>query len=449
MIKILVIALIITHSTHGTNILPDDVMNGVIFTPLKNIRLKENSIYITYSLDLSIFKLIQENENNYKKSCANHNIQFEKMKEIWNISWPETNRTEKTSIIHKIVSDDISQITNEVRNFSANDCNNLYKIETLFFEIEEKLNKIKNLSFDYLFELIGIDKLKTHVEYEANLLFSNYSTPIQYTNTFISDFISSTKATYEFHENTIYITFEIPYFQNNKYITLYTIHPKPIIHKGEFYIINTNLKYAIIEKNAKYLYTEKLFQINCFNTTDYNFCVDNSPLEVSECENNYISTDKNHFNKKHFDTNCFTKLKRQNKITQVNKNLYFSVLEPMQIYITNNKIDYVITLKSSAKIIEEIDYIIKTPYFRITPNDLPQYKIFESQNIINEELIFNIEETIKSNSNLIFIGLTALLFAITAVTYIDLKILIKKRKLKQKTIRTNTDLPWNYRESQV
>lgn len=441
----------IAQSTHAMTILSDNVMSGVIFTPFKTIRFQEGSIYTTYSIDLSILNYIQNNKKFFKNICPNHNIQFDKMKEIWIASWPETKRSKRSSAIHEIKPYEISILTNEVKNFTNNGCNSLYKIETLFFEIENKCNEIKALSFDYLFQLIGIETLKTNTDLETALLHNKFSTPVSYTNTFIKDFISCAKPKYEFFDNTIFITFEIPYFPNDKFIKMYTIHPKPIIYNNESYIIKTQLKYAIMEKYMNYLYTEDSYQNYCFNTSDYHFCTDNTLIKKSKCEHKYISIDEKQFDKKLFNESCFTKLKKQNKITQVGKQLYFSVLTPMQFYVTQNKIDYIVTLNSSAKIIEEIDYIIKTPYFQFNPDDLPEYKIFESNNIINKDIIFDIENTIKKDSNLIIFGLIAILAAIIIVTCIDLKIMTKKGKTQQPILKreTNTDLPWNYHESLV
>lgn len=395
----IIILLCLTSMIKSITILPDNVMNGVVFQPFKQIRFQEGSTYLTYKLNMSIFKTILNKEHEINKRCPEEFLQFNKMRETWNSNWIETQYIKRNTDEHKIETEELSILKTYMQHFPIKGCSNLYKIESLFLEIEEQYREIKTLSFDIILKLINVERLMRDTKRKALELHINFTTPISFSKLFIKDFMSIVKPTYSFFENTIYITFEIPFFIQ-KDITLFTVHPKPFIHENEFYMIETNLKYAIVETYTQYLYTQKSYKNNCFKVSNIHYCKDNYLEQRSPCENEYILSDEKLFRKKTFNETCFTKLQKKNKITQIGKQLYFSIINPMNIYITHNKIDYIITLNSSAKIIEEIDYFLRTPFFQYNPIDESRYQIFEANEKEHKEIVFNFEVEHKSNTPL-------------------------------------------------
>lgn len=419
MISIIIVALFCTTKfTNGITILPDNNMNGVVFQPFKHVQFQEGSVYLTYSLNISILKYIQDQEDFISQKCPEHSIQFDKMKELWGINWKETELIVRNSDIYKINTSEIMDLHQDVRNLHLIGCGSLYKIESLFFEIEDQYKDIKKLSFDNLIKLIGLDRLKRDTKHLAMELHLNYSTPITFSNAFIRDFITVVKPSYAFHKNTIYITFDIPYFVH-KLITLYTVHTKPFIYEDDFYIMKTDLKYAFMEKYLQRLYTEESYKNHCYTVSDNYYCNDNYLEKRDSCEYEYISTDERHLKEKSFNETCFKKLEKSNKITQIGKQLYFSIIKPMNIFVTNNKIDYILTLNSSAKIIEEIDYTLKTPFFEYDKNK-PRYEIFESGIKENKEFVFEMKHKIKRDLGIIlFILITSIIISTYIVIRVD------------------------------
>lgn len=403
-------------------ILPDNVMNGVVFQPFKQIRFQEGSTYLTYKINMSIFKSILNKESEIKKRCPEEFLQFNKMRELWNTNWIETQYIRRNTDEQNVETEELADLKNYVQHFPTNGCNSLYKIESLFLEMEEQYREIKTLSYDILFKLIKVERLIRDTKRRALELHINYSTPISFSKVFIKDFMSIVKPNYSFFGNTIYITFEIPYFVE-KDITLYTVHPKPFVFDNEFYMIETDLKYAVVETYTQYLYTQKSYKNNCFKISNVHYCKDNYLEKRSPCENEYILSDEKLFRKKTFNETCFTKMQKKNKITQIGKQLYFSIINPMNIYITHNKIDYIITLNSSAKIIEEIDYFLRTPFFQYNPIDEARYQIFEANDKEHKEIVFNFELESKGNMPLtiflaIILIIACLLILITMKKYI-------------------------------
>lgn len=65
-----------------------------------------------------------------------------------------------------------------------------------------------------------------------------------------------------------------------------------------------------------------------------------------------------------FQKECFIRLKNQNMITQIEKELYFTVFTPFDIQITENSLTYTAHINQSSKIIDDGKFNVSTPFFK-------------------------------------------------------------------------------------
>lgn len=428
-IKAIGILCLIT-AINSITILPDNMKSGVIFQPYQTINFQEGSTGLIYKLNMSTLYTMQSGKNYIHRVCPNEHMNYEKMRKLWRENWEETELIIQDIEAYSIDSDELALFGNNIINLPNRGCNSLYKIEALYYEMEMKYREIRKLSYDNLINLIGSDRLMKDIKYKIMNLHNKYHNPITFSKLFISDLIKTVTTKYAFNDNTIFIEFEIPYFIDKK-ITLYKINPKPFIYNNEFYIMKTDVKFAIIEEHMQNLYTEKLYEENCFSIENAYYCRDGKLEKQSECEYEYISVDERFFRKHKFNETCFEKLQRSNKITQVGKQIYFSIVKPLDVYVSHNKIDYVVSLESSAKIIEQIDYSLRTPFFDFKPENQPRYEMFEQSEVKTLEKIFNFENEVNKNLNVIII--------VTIIVLITIVFILVS--LKYYFVRKNENMP--------
>lgn len=127
------------------------------------------------------------------------------------------------------------------------------------------------------------------------------------------------------------------------------------------------------------------------------------------CDKYYIDVNANKFYRE-----CFTLLPKENMITQIGKQLFFTTVNVMDLYINHHGLEYSIRIREPSKIIETIDYKINTSYFFFNPNDNGKYKIFLS-NTTDKSIhyTFNLE---KYNSNDIILLSTIQFIILSIIT---------------------------------
>lgn len=385
---------ILSNKNYGIYILKDNILSGVVYRPFEHMHYQVGSETLSYKFNFTKFKNITIHTDYIRAKCPNKIKLFEKVRKNLITNWKED---EMITVVEtkEISTPEMDLLFKYINSLQREDCQLLDDIEELSYKLNTQFNNVKNMSLDHILEIIPTETLMKDIENMKSKLPSKYIIPTSFRNFFVTEFINLVSIQTYFSENIMYTIFEIPYFDYN-YNELYSIYPKPFIFDEESYILETNLKYAIIEKSFKNYYTKKEYEKYCFSTTSANFCKSHNKTRNS-CDEQYINKIKNTGS----NEKCFRKMKRVNKITQIENSIYFSLFEPLEVYIKHNDIDFTVSLSESSKIIEYIEYSIKTSFFYYAPYSEPQYKIYETNETRYIEKVFNFE--IKINIIVIFI----------------------------------------------
>lgn len=378
---------------YGITFLPDNVLSGVAFQKYQHVYRQIGSKFISYKFNFTSIKYINDKTDFIRETCPNEYLHSKKIKNNLFLNWKEDEFkfTHEIQNLREIITPKMQEFSNYTNSISMGDCNTITKIELSVVELEQQFDKIKNLSMSNIFELIPLEYIIEDTNEIMDKLYKNYVIPITLSKYFVMEFFKISTPQIQYHNNTIYLIFELPYFKN-KGVMLYLLYPKPILWENEIYILKTNLRYGISEPFLRQYFTENDYERFCFSTITGIYCKHHMKYQ-KDCDYKIM----NEINKIQFDKKCFTKLNKRNKITQINNQLYFLILKPLELYISHDNIDYTIILNETSKIIEHIDYSIKTPFFQ---NNEHQYKIFESEETESFEKIFDFA---KENSNKILL----------------------------------------------
>lgn len=247
---------------------------------------------------------------------------------------------------------------------------------------------------------------------------------------FRAEFWRFVKSTFYYNNNTVFIEFEIPFF-NPKQVDLFLLRPKPIIWKKNAYLFNTTLQYAIIDSNEKTLFTNTDFYKNCLLSLNSLYC------KTMQMRNNSCFDMILNLNEQNFDGKCFTSLLNKNMITQIEKQLYFTIFTPLDILISFLNFEYPLRIENSSKIIENIEYNISTSFFKFNTRNQGKYEIFNEDNLLQDFKTHNFEFKKPFMGRLFAIlfdvlllisifGLLTLLIRVIEFTYYELKYMIHK-----------------------
>lgn len=165
-----------------------------------------------------------------------------------------------------------------------------------------------------------------------------------------SEQIKYLTATTHLENDMIIIEINILIFEQNP-LNLYTIYSKPINHKNKAYLFKLdNIKFTTSEQNTTISFSRLSFNQNCFISKNTYFCKNN--IETINC----LQTIKQ------------PKANFKNYITQINKEIYFTIFKPINLQIN-------IIITTSSEIIKN-DHNITTSFFTYNTNEQDKYRIF-------------------------------------------------------------------------
>lgn len=365
--------------TNGITILPDNTLSGITFQTHQYIYFQAGSKHLNYKFNLLAIKNIEDNINFIKEKCPNEGLQLEKITKLFNDNLEKRNNV-KIANCKEITTPNLESLNYYIKSFPMGGCKILFKMESIIFDIEREFVNLKNTSLSNVFDIIPMGTLEQDIREIKGNINNSFNLPIFPPKFFVPNFIKLAIPRVQYCNHTMFVTFEIPYFEN-KLRTLYLIYPKPFFWNNEFYISKTNLKYSILDNSMQKFYSETEYKKYCFPMIASYFCKNHSE-QLNNCDKNYMKN----ANETKFNESCFTKMRRVNKITQIRNQLYFSILKAQTIYIKHGEIDYTITLNTSSKIIEDIDYFLKTQFFNYSSS--PIYEIYESNEMDYQENVF-------------------------------------------------------------
>lgn len=412
------------------NLLPDNDLTGIVFEPLNEIHAHSTTEYILYKIDTSELKFSRESISDLEKKCGKDNLRLfhykltlADLEQYWKIN----SRTKiPTKMFSEIKINSISKLLNETDNLFNINCTQLEVVADEIKIINNQLNKLSELDWNTIQQLIPIDYIKTDIEYQLAKYNDSLITPLISNAIFTTDWQFLNKK-YHFIKDIIYFEFSLPLY-NKKTKTIFNIHPKPLIWENEIYLYNTENKYALLDTKNKTFYNENSFMSNCIKFLNNYYCTRTSN-EISRCDTYYFNP-----NTGKFHSECFTKLKQDNMITQIGKKLYFTTIYNMDITINQFGLEYSITITEPSKIMDKINYNIRTNFFNFSPKNESTYEIFSSHSSDNA-----IYYKLNLKSKLIQLFILSTIQLLLLVTILKgINYLCSQTNKKQKTDTLNT-----------
>lgn len=153
---------------------------------------------------------------------------------------------------------------------------------------------------------------------------------------------------------------------------------------NDVYILKSDINYIIISNSKEIInLSEETYKKYCFELFETFFCKE-IPANTLDCDSYYINKRIKKFYKE-----CFTKLPNQNMITQVGRDIYFTVFHPMEVFVKFNTSSYSINILQSSKLINQKKYILNTTFFQFDPNDSPKFETFSENNGNNSYVFYS------------------------------------------------------------
>lgn len=384
----------------------DNSENGLIFTPRHTIHVREKDYYLLYSFDATTFQYVFSWKNDAIAKCNDSRIHFDS-NILWNKSDPEIEfKTDNKRINMTLLY--IERLNNNLNDFQGgnNECNTLLQISNNFNTMNNELNKLANSNTNSIENVLSLTDISLEINNILIDLGNNYTLPFSLSYEFKKNFFNFSKFKFFVHEYIVTLAFEFPLYKHN---TLYNVYKKPIIYNSEPYILRNIGNFSIIENNVHKFFKSDPLQHNCNQIINKYFC--EKPMLNTFCNTSDDSS------------KCLARLPKRNIITNVNKKFFITIFQPVLIQVTCNTGSFVIRLESHARIINNMNCIMNSTFFRFDPKnpENENYSITIAEPDPENALKFYLEgfETID---NYITIGYIIFLIATYIVTiYLGIK----------------------------
>lgn len=178
-----------------------------------------------------------------------------------------------------------------------------------------------------------------------------------------NQFFEFTSFKFGTYNNSVKISFEIAIFTKNKH-DVYQIFSKPVMFQNSPYILRSNFSFLINGTRKMILFNNETFNEFCPWISESRFCQisKNSggrgqPLVVS------------HFFPRGVRGKFFVRLPRQNIVTKIGDNFYFTVFSPFELHVICGNTNYSVRVTKSSKIENNTECALKTSFFEHQPID--------------------------------------------------------------------------------
>lgn len=364
----------------GIDLIPASDTDGLIFKEHKKTFVQTSTRYVTYKFNISNLNYIDINRDYVEQSCPTHKTRLQIFDQAsLNIS-PVYELTTNYSVLKPNGSvfqpSEMLDLNSLIDQFQRGDCSLLENILNSIIKLKTTFSNLALNNTDFLFDVIDRSRFQSDVLIASKI--SGYSTPLSH-QLFYSEVWKYVKFHYQFKNNIVYTEFEIPLFSAER-TSLLSIFSKPIIHDNNAYIFNmSDVRYTIITEHSVTTYTEKSYQERCHSSLGIYFCL--SEFNRNSCFNRFI-----HSNNPSFSDECFIKLKNSNMITQIGKDIHFTIFTPLNIDLIWGQYSLASTIPFSSYINGKISCNISTPFFTYSTLGPEKYEVFSEQKVATVNL---------------------------------------------------------------
>lgn len=433
-----VLFILISH-TNQLEIRGDDSKNSLLITPYASINLYESAHYLLYTFDVYAIQYIVSWYKNLNEVCQNQSDILNPLRnEIetnmeWTLYNPFILRGEN---LYRIKFDLQSNILLEQNlNWFNSDigkyrCLALEKLTQNFIRLNRSLNKLFKLNASAILEIMSLDILSIDVEQLLRNSSSgslDFIYPFDFSKSFSERFFQFTRFSFYQNNYTVFLLFEIPSYEP---VFLNRMHTIPIIINSNPFLLKTSQEFVISNHNRHFFYKNQTLDSHCFWSGSQRYCF--RPSGNWSCE-------LDHMKSIYTNTKCLKRLPRNNMITQIMSDTYFTVFKPLAVQVHCLNSEFMIQIRTSSKFINNWICSLNTSFFNYNQQNQTQ-GLFISLNddIALEQLNMHFVSA-TAYLDYISIWLMAFVNVITLIiAFFYCKHLIEEARLKERvTIRLN------------
>lgn len=409
-IKFYVIFLFIVK-TNQINILRDDENEGLVFQMDRYIHHQVSEIQLNFMINVTIMNTVRTNLSTLCRGNRNEMKFFERTLEKTEITWNiETNEILPENYI-EIENPRLIKLRQSLSTLPHVVCNNIKYITRNFYKLLDEFEKLRGLNINDIFYSIPIEKIRAGV-FAAVQAKPSFKYAFENDTMFLTYLIRQMETEFHYSNEKIYFILRLPLFDKKQYI-LHRVYSKPIINGGDAYLYKNELKYALTTENRVLRFGQSDYKIYCFSAVGNFFCRE-FKRPKNTCDDQYL--DKLFLNQSlYFNDTCFDRLKNNNMITQVNGQIYFLLFSPMDIEVKIGRTHFSTRIYESSKIIEYIDYELRTSFFNFSPRETWKYQIYTSP--VDES--YALKFSFYSHKTLNMLKLTIYLVVIYTLVFIS------------------------------
>lgn len=355
----------------GIDLIPVSETDGLVFVNHKMIFIQTSTRYVTYKFNLSNLNFIDNNRKKIDTLCPNSKTRLQIFDQaILKIS-PIFGHTNNYTIVKENVTDikttAFINLNSQIQQFLTGDCILLENILDSILSLKKTFSSLANNHAESLFDVLDRSRFQSDVLIATKL--SGYSTPFNH-QLFFTEVWKYVKLHYNFKNDLAHVEFEIPLFSGDR-MNLLAVFTKPMIHEGFAYIFYTSdARYAVITSHNATVFTERDYKESCHNSVGIYYCM--RPVQtLNSCFNRFV-----HSNNLTFSNNCFIELENHNMITQIGRDIHFTIFSPLRVNIIQGNFVLTTVIPFSSYLSNQITYNISTPFFFYSPQLPEKYEIF-------------------------------------------------------------------------
>lgn len=355
----------------GIDVIPAANSDGLVYKDHKSVFIQTDTRFITYKFNISSLNFVENNRELIEAQCPNSMTRLQ----VFDRANSDANSIYSLPNNYTVFNEQVAEfkptafldLLSLIDHFLRGDCTLLENILQSINNLKKLFNRIAIQDVESFFELLDRSRFQSDVLIVSKL--SGYSTPFS-PQLFFSEVWKYVQIRYKFSENIAFVEFEIPLF-SVVHANLLAVYAKPFIHNGDAYKFNiSDARYAVIHTHGSIVYSEKTYQENCHSSLDIYFCL--KPKEKqNSCYDKYIRSTIHAFSE-----TCFLKLKNMNMITQIDKDLHFTIFSPLRIEVSQNDLRLTSTVTFSSYIAEQSEFNISTAFFFYDPQGPNKYETF-------------------------------------------------------------------------
>lgn len=351
-------------SAKALSIEPDSPKTPLEYHFDREIEFETSYCEFSYEFDISVLTELKNEYINIREICQlspNFEPLFQTLfyDTIWNLEVADNFPTQNIILSELKV---INLIKYDFYTFKVDTnpkkCKHLYSIDEKLKKLNTELNTLVSSPFSIIPKLIPISQLQSNAYNFTSK--NNFSTPLDFSHWFVENFQKYAKINVKLNAEKVFLTITIPLFSHSNLLKVY---PKPILYNNVPYIANTRTEFVVDEPSGQNYFVD--IHKNCFYATNKTFCY--KPNYKNDCDDRYISNSSNTFDRK-----CFIRLPLQNIITQIKNDIYFLIVDPLQLNINCNESKQTISIFQSSKILNN-NCTIKSSFYNFVNLDYGIY----------------------------------------------------------------------------